>query len=96
MGKPKRKTPGPEHTKKAQRYLRVHESGKRSYERADGLLASLAVELGAGAEIPLNETGKKAVLIDRFADKKPCLAALRRAPLGTEDQRSLTPLELRK
>jgi hypothetical protein len=78
MAKPKKKPPGPEHTKKAQRYLRIHESGKRSYERADGLLASLAAELGDGAEIPLNETGKKAIIIDRFADKnlvwQPCAA----------------------
>jgi hypothetical protein len=78
MAKPKQKTPGPEHTKKAQRYLRVHDSGKRSYERADGMLAALAAELGAGAEIPLNETGKKAVIIDRFDGKnlvwQPCAA----------------------
>jgi hypothetical protein len=74
----KPKTPGPEHTKKAQRYLQVHESGKRSYERADGMLAELAAELGAGTEIPLNETGKKAVIVDRFAEKnlvwQPCAA----------------------
>lgn len=78
MAKPKQKTPGAEHTKMVQRYMRVHDSGKRSYERADNLLACLAVEPGAGAEIPLNETGKKAVIIDRFADKnlvwQPCAA----------------------
>jgi hypothetical protein len=56
-------------TAKAKKYLTAKESGKRGYERADRLLAEIAKHAKPGAEIALNEAGRKAILIDRFEDK---------------------------
>lgn len=56
--------------------LRARESGKRAYARADRLLDELASSVEIGEPIVLNESGKKAILKDQFADKsivwKPC------------------------
>jgi hypothetical protein len=66
---------------KVRRYLKAHEAGKRGYERADRLMKEIAANAKPGDEISLNETGKKAVLVDNFAaaaDKgiiwNPCAA----------------------
>ncbi len=63
---------------KAKNYLKAKEAGKRGYERADRLLAEIAKEAKPGAEITLNEAGRKALLVDRFAEKDlvwtPCAA----------------------
>ena len=48
------------------RYLAARESGKRAYERADRLIAEIAASVEPGREIALNESGRKAVLNDRF------------------------------
>jgi hypothetical protein len=63
---------------KAKKYLAAKEAGKRGYERADRLLAEIAAELKPGAEIALSENGRKAILVDNYADKDivwtPCAA----------------------
>jgi len=63
---------------KALAYLRAKESGKRAYARADRLLTELAAEVKPGSEIALNDSGRKAILKDRFEDKNivwtPCAA----------------------
>jgi hypothetical protein len=63
---------------KVARYLRAHDAGKRNYAKADRLLAELAKEAGVDIEIPLNDSGKKAIIKDRFKDKnlvfQPCAA----------------------
>jgi hypothetical protein len=64
--------------KKITAYLRLRDAGKRSYERADGLIKEIAAELKPGQEIELTVTGRKAVLIDRFKNEEivwqPCAA----------------------
>lgn len=52
---------------KVQRYIRARESGKRGYERADRLIREIAASVEPGAEISLNENGRKAVLVDKYA-----------------------------
>lgn len=63
---------------KVNRYLRAKQAGKRGYERADRILQEIATEIAPGAEIPLNDLGRKAVLIDKFKDNhivwNPCAA----------------------
>ncbi|MGA3295267.1 MAG: hypothetical protein ABSE45_14965 [Candidatus Acidiferrales bacterium] len=63
------------------RYTRAREAGKRGYERADRLIHEIAAAVGPGEEIQLSESGRKAVLVDRFADAEgkgviwtPCAA----------------------
>jgi hypothetical protein len=51
------------------RYLAAKESGKRAYQRADRLIAELAAQGVAGKDIALNESGRKALLVDRFDGK---------------------------
>lgn len=64
--------------KKAKKYLAAKEAGKRGYERADRLLAEIAADIKPGAEIALSDSGRKAILVDRFAEKDivwtPCAA----------------------
>lgn len=55
---------------KVQKYLRAREAGKRGYKRADRLIREIAASVKPGEEIPLNENGRKAVLIDKFAAPK--------------------------
>lgn len=61
---------------KVLRYLTARERGGRYYKRADRLLDELAAEIAPGQEIVLNEAGRKAVLVDLYADRnvvfKPC------------------------
>jgi hypothetical protein len=61
---------------KVARYLKAKQAGKRGYERADRLLKEIAAAVEPGQEITLSETGRKAVLIDRFSEKSivwtPC------------------------
>lgn len=63
---------------KAKKYLAAKESGKRGYERADRILAEIAESVKPGVKITLSETGRKALLVDRFAQKDivwtPCAA----------------------
>lgn len=58
------------------KYLRAHEAGKRGYAKADALLDEIASMVKPGRPIPLNDNGKKAVLVDEFKGKstvfKPC------------------------
>lgn len=55
-------------TGKAKKYMKLKELGKRSYERADALLAEIVKTANPGDEIPLSADGRKAVLVDRFAE----------------------------
>ena len=61
---------------KVAKCLRAKEAGKRAYARSDRMLEEIAKEVAPGAEIPLNDVGRKAILKDRFADKNivwtPC------------------------
>ncbi len=70
------KKPKADPAEKVRQYLRAHDAGKRNYAKADRLLAELAKEVGPGVEIVLSDTGKKAILKDRFKDKdlvfQPC------------------------
>jgi hypothetical protein len=66
---------------KIHRYLRAREAGKRGYERADRIIHEIAKDILPGTEIQLNDSGRKAVLHDRFEDFKgkdiiwtPCAA----------------------
>ncbi len=63
---------------KAKKYLAAKEAGKRAYQRADRLLSEIAGEVKPGAEIPLSDNGRKAILKDKFAEKDivwtPCAA----------------------
>ena len=60
---------------KIKRYLRAREFGKRNYQRADRLMEEIVAAEPKDA-IALNESGRKAKLVDRFKDKKivwtPC------------------------
>lgn len=49
--------------------LKARESGKRAYERADRLMQQLAKSVTPGAEIALNDSGRKFVLVDRYAGR---------------------------
>lgn len=64
--------------KKVQGYFRAKDLGKKWYGRADALMAEIAIEAKPGELIPLGADGKKAVLIDKFKDRKivwtPCAA----------------------
>lgn len=53
---------------KVSKHLRARELGKKHYGRADRLLQEIRKELKPGEEIPL-PGGKKAVLVDLYADK---------------------------
>ena len=74
MAKKSKETPA----ERAQKIIRVRAAGQRNYERSDNMLMALAAEVGVGVEMPLNDTGKKAVIIDRFDGKnivwQPCAA----------------------
>lgn len=65
---------------KVQRYLKAREAGKRGYKRADRLIKEIAAAVKPGQEIVLNESGRKVVLVDKFAAAKddivwtPCAA----------------------
>ncbi len=54
---------------KVRRYFRARAIGKKCYARADRLLEEIAREVRPGTEIPLNESGKKAVLVDLYDGK---------------------------
>lgn len=53
---------------KALACIKAKEAGKRSYARADRLLAEIAKATEPGKEIVLNEAGHKAILHDKFAE----------------------------
>lgn len=61
---------------KVLRCIAAREKGGRHYKRADRALDEIAAAVKPGEEIPLNEAGRKAVLVDLYADKnvvfKPC------------------------
>lgn len=63
---------------KVRRYLVAKQAGKRGYQRSDRLLEEIAQQSKAGAVIPLDRRGRRAVLRDRFAQKnivwQPCAA----------------------
>lgn len=58
------------------RCLAARERGGRNYKRADRLLDELAAAVTPGEEILLNQAGRKAVLVDLYAERnvvfKPC------------------------
>jgi len=62
---PEKKAPLAERVLKC---LRSREAGRSQYARADRLLDTIAQEMNAGDEIALPK-GKKAVLVDLFAEK---------------------------
>jgi len=68
MAKRKSEEKKPEVADLIARYLRAREAGKRAYQRADRIMQQIAAEAAPGEEIPLNEVGRKAVLVDKFAD----------------------------
>lgn len=49
------------------RYQKARTAGKRAYERSDRLMREIAAAVAPGEEIELSVTGRKAVLVDRFA-----------------------------
>jgi hypothetical protein len=53
----------------ADRYFRAHRQGERGYKRADAILTEIAKILKPGEAIPLNENGRRAVLVDQFLEK---------------------------
>jgi hypothetical protein len=53
----------------ATRYFRAHGQGERGYKRADAIVNELAKILKPGEAIPLNENGRKAVMVDQFLEK---------------------------
>lgn len=63
------------------RYQRARESGKRGYQRADRIMCEIVATVKPGEEIELSGSGRKAVLLDRFAEAEksgviwtPCAA----------------------
>lgn len=50
------------------KYQKARQAGKRGYERADRIIRELAAAITPGEEIKLNESGRKAILHDRFAE----------------------------
>jgi hypothetical protein len=49
--------------------LRARELGRRQYAKADRLLDSVAAEMKPGDEVEIGAGGKKAILVDEFAEK---------------------------
>lgn len=49
-------------------YSRAREAGKRGYARADRLIREIAAAVKPGERIELNQSGRFAVLRDRFAE----------------------------
>lgn len=54
---------------KVKQWQQAKARAKILYDRADRILQEIAAKAKVGDEIPLNESGKKAVLLDNFADK---------------------------
>lgn len=57
-------------TAKAKKYFRARAIGKANYARADRLLQEIVAAIRPGMAIPLDDAGKKAVLVDLYADGK--------------------------
>jgi hypothetical protein len=63
---------------KIRKHLKSLELGKKHYKRADAILAEIVNEnlMEPGQPVKLNEQGRKAVLVDRYAEKltvfQPC------------------------
>lgn len=51
------------------RHVAAKKQAKKLYDRADALLMEIAKHMKPGDEIPLNETGKKAVMVDNWEGK---------------------------
>jgi hypothetical protein len=54
---------------KVKKYLRARAIGKKCYARADRILEEITAECRPGQEIPLNDSGRKAVVVDPFEKK---------------------------
>lgn len=54
---------------KVKAYFRARAIGKNSYARADRILQEIVAVVRPGGEIPLNDSGKKAVLRDLYDGK---------------------------
>lgn len=54
---------------RVQKCIQARERGKKMYKRSDELLKTLLQEVEPGQVIPLNEQGKKAVIVDKWAGK---------------------------
>lgn len=54
---------------KVKAYFRARAIGKNSYARADRLLEQIAAMVKPGVPIPLNDSGKCAVLVDLYDGK---------------------------
>jgi hypothetical protein len=54
---------------KVKAYFRARAIGRGSYERADRLLAEIVAVVKPGVAIPLNDSGKCAVLMDLYDGK---------------------------
>lgn len=61
--------PKPDLAELVHKHLRAKTAAKRYYDRADRFLAEIAEHIEPGDEIKLNDSGKKAVLLDNFAGK---------------------------
>lgn len=62
------------------RHEKARRAGSRAYQRADRLIKQIAAAVAPGEEIELSAAGRKAVLIDKFANRDadiiwtPCAA----------------------
>lgn len=52
------------------KFISTKARAKKMYERADAVLAEISGRMKPGDEVPLTESGKKAVLLDNFAGKQ--------------------------